>query len=103
MDAGRRRDLTTDRGIRSCSAHGTHLVLHGETSDAWIRIAFASWRRRARAGGSVSDLPGSPRRPDKDDILVRDVSVIDAYPPVTVASALEPPPCCAGGREGDER
>jgi hypothetical protein len=32
----------------------------------------------------------NPRREDKDDILVRDIDVLEGYPPVPVAEVLKP-------------
>jgi hypothetical protein len=70
-----------------------HLVIHGETSEAWIQDRIRELNANRTAGASSrpqSIYLANPQREDKDDILVRDVSLLQAYSPVTVADALAP-------------
>jgi hypothetical protein len=76
-----------------------HLVLHGETTEAWIqdRIRELNAIRRTGTLPVQAIYLANPRRQDKDDILVRDISVLEGYPPVALATALEPLLACLSG------
>jgi hypothetical protein len=69
-----------------------HLVLHGKTSEAWIqdRIRELTAVRQPGIPPVQAIYLTDPRRQDKDDILVRDITLIDGYPPSTVGGTLEP-------------
>jgi TIR domain len=68
-----------------------HLVLHGDTDDGWIqdRIRELNERRERGHVRSQAIYLANPRRDDKDDILVRDVELLEAYANVPVADVLK--------------
>ncbi len=72
--------------------NGAHLVVHGESSEAWLqdRIRELSRMRRSGRAPLQAIYLANPQREDKDEILVRDVSLLQGYAPVTVADALKP-------------
>ena len=72
--------------------NGAHLVLHGETSEAWIqdRIRELNSLRGAGAAPVQAIYLANPQREDKDEILVRDITLLPGYSPVTIADALKP-------------
>jgi len=69
-----------------------HLVLYGETDEAWIqdRIRELNASRQAGTAPVQAIYLANPPRPDKEEILVRDVALLEGYSPVTVADALRP-------------
>lgn len=60
----------------------THLVLHGKTSEAWIqdRIRELNELRTAEREPQLQGIYlADPRREDKNEILVRDIVLLDGY------------------------
>ncbi len=91
--------------------NGAHLVLHGETTDAWLQDRIRELNDKRIGGESPLQaiFLANPPREDKNDILVRDITVLNGYSPVTVADALQPfldeigghrPPNAAGAAVG---
>src|SRR5262249_31567719 len=72
--------------------NGAHLVLHGETSEAWIQDRIRELKNLRAAGTArvQAIYLANPQREDKDDILVRDITLLPGYSPVTIANALKP-------------
>jgi hypothetical protein len=72
--------------------NGSHLVVHGETGDAWIQDRIRELNRlRGTSTQRVQAIYlGDPRRVDKDNILVKDILLVDGYSPRSVADALKP-------------
>ena len=73
--------------------NSAHLVLHGETSEDWIqdRIRELNDMRRPGTPAPLQAIYlANPRRDDKEDILVREVALLEGYSPATVADVLKP-------------
>src|SRR5262249_38932641 len=72
--------------------NNAHLVLHGETSEAWIqdRIRELNNFRLPGARPVQAIYLADPRRDDKESILVRDIGLLEGYLPTTVADAVRP-------------
>jgi hypothetical protein len=69
-----------------------HLVLHGDTKEGWLqdRIRELNAVRTPGTAPIQAIYLAEPHRGDKDDLLVRDVLLLNAYLPVTVADAVQP-------------
>lgn len=69
-----------------------HLVLHGATSEAWIqdRIRELNAMRQPGTAPVQAIYLANPPRADKEDLLVRDIALLEGYSPATVAEALTP-------------
>lgn len=71
--------------------NSAHLILYGAKEDAWIqdRIRELLRTRQPETPKSQAIYLADPHREDKDDILARDIMLLKAYAPVTVADALK--------------
>jgi hypothetical protein len=84
-------DASTEHQRLLARNHG-HLVLHGQTSEAWLqdRIRELDASRHSGTPRVQAIFVSDPERPDKEDILVHDVDVLRGYSAEAIGASIQP-------------
>jgi hypothetical protein len=81
-------DLSIDAQHRKLlERNQAHIVVHGKTTDGWLQDRV---RELAERTGFRAIYLADPQREDKDDILVRDIELVEGYNPTVPGEALKP-------------